>query len=253
MDSPSGTLPFLMFLAVMALGAALFVATAIAFFASAYKRSGPYTANEAARAEARASAFLSSTVPSLFRWESGALADVADRWQGARPCWWTGKIDSEQGTVGSVNQIEGPGYLAFAISRKGIHGFVRLCTSECEMRLEILGRSANVLSRGRPLGVMHGGGLAKMTLMDPSRRVIGSYDRRAFSLIRREYGEVVVRGRALGELKPIVMSGRGVNGPPRPILRNIAPDLTPDEEDWLLAGIASEILHDLVDARLGSD
>jgi hypothetical protein len=252
-ESLGGALPLLIFLAVMVLGAALFVATAVAFFLWAYKRSGPYTAKEAAQAEAEASAFLSSAVPSLIPWFPGALADVADRWQGTRPCWWTGKIDSEQGTVGSVSQPDGPGHLAFAISSKGVHGFVRLCTSEYELRLEILGRGANVMSRGRPLGVMSGGGLTKMTLMDPSRRVIGSYDRRTFSLMRREYGEIVVRGRTLGELKAIVISGRIGYGPPRPILRNVAPELTPDEEDWLLAGIASEILHDLVDARLGSD
>jgi len=238
------------FLAMAALFAALFVTAMVAIVVWAYKRSGPYTVEEAARAEAQASSFLASVVPPLLPWSPQAVTDVVDRWQGIRPAWRTGKIDSEHGTIATFCQPEGPGLLAFAISRKGVNGFVRLCTSERELRLDFFGRRADVISRGQPLGMMQGSGSRKMMLLDPSGQAIGSYDRRSHSTRQRRYGEVVVHSRALGELKGIRIGGRSGYDSPGPILRNVARDLTPDGEDWLLAGIASEVLSDLVYSRL---
>jgi hypothetical protein len=251
-ESPAVTQPFLIFMAMMGLLLALFLAVAIPGLLWAIKRSGPYTAEEAAQAETEAQAFLSSAVPTLLPWGPGSLADVADRWQGTRPSWRTGKIDSERGTIGSVSQPEGPAHLAFAISRKGVRGFVRLCTCQHELRLEVLGRSVNVTCRGVPLGAATGGGLVKITYMDASRQVIGFYDRRFFSESGDPYGHIVVRDHVLGQLKKIVIDAWGFRHPPGPILRNVAPHLTQDEEDWLLAGIATELLLDLVDSRLSS-
>ena len=217
----------------------------------------PYTAEEVQRAEAQAAAFLERAVPALDVWHSAALAELPNQWQGRRAGAFSMRYgDFAQGSIGSLSvppagllPYQDTGLLAFHLSRKNEYGFLRLCTSENEVRLDFSPGVTQITSRGRRLGAARAEGQINCELCDDTGRAIGHY-RRFVRWQFVDYVPVVVAGRVPGEIKSLQRKGDGLfRRTPQPAARNLAPSLTPEEHDWLLAVIGIELLRDLQQAR----
>lgn len=206
-------------------------------------RSRPYGAQETAQAKARASDFVSRTVPTLLPWQPGALADLAAHWEGTRGGFVIGE---HQGVLKSLSNLDGPGLLACYLSLKGNQGFLLLCTPEHEVRLDIETDGANVAVEGQPLGSIH---LREGTIFDSGGRPVGRYHRQRG--LSPRYGPVELYGRTVAEVNDTLVRGGEflLDGGARPLVRNLTPDLTPEEENWLLALVALELYHDAIRHR----
>jgi hypothetical protein len=221
---------------------------------SVVKHKQPYTANEATSAQAAASAFLERSVPLLEAWRPAALTDLSNHWEGTRASAfrWSHR-DFQQGMLKNLSQppsrgllaYQPTGLVAFHLSCKGAYAFLRLCTSEHEVRLDFSPGTAQITSRAQGLGYARTSGRLDYELYDEAGRAIGHY--RRFTDTRYvDYAPVGVSGRVLGEVKLLHRRGDGIfRRTPRPAVRNLAPDLTPQEQDWLLAIIGLELLHNL--------
>ncbi|MBU0494949.1 MAG: hypothetical protein KKA73_12290 [Chloroflexi bacterium] len=206
------------------------------------KRHQPYTAQEMTQAEAKASDLVSRVGPTLWPWQPGALADVADHWEGTRgsDSLW---IEWHQGTVKSLSHPASPGLLAFYLSLKGGRGFLRLYTYEHEVRLDMAPGLVHVTSRGKPLGSIRPS-ITTQTISDSTGQPIGRYQRFKGSLVSTNYGPVELCGRTVGEVNILVRRRDALfDHAPRPVIRNLLPDLSAEEEDWLLAVLALELVY----------
>ena len=201
------------------------------------RRSRPYSAQEMIQVESRASDFASQTVPGLLPWTS--LADLSCQWHGT----WSGLIIGEyRGVIRSLSNPNAPGLLACYLSLKGTHGFLHLHSSAHEARLDIKANAAQVTVGGRFLGSIR---LDEGTIFDSGGQPIGRYHRYrgwrwriGSTPLSPRYGPVELYGRTVAEVNDgLVRSGPSWNDSAarRPLVRNLAPDLSPDEESWLLA------------------
>jgi len=216
-------------------------------------RSRPYGAQETAQAEARASDFVSRTVPTLLPWRPGALADLAARWEGTRGGL---VIEEHQGVLNSLGNPDGPGLLACYLSLKGSRGFLLLCTSgpfdsaqdRREVRLDIKVDGAHVAIGGQPLGSIH---LREGTIFDSGGQPVGRYHRQRSLSSSPRYGPVELYGRTVAEVNDTLVRGGEflLDGGARPLVRNLTPDLTQEEESWLLALVALELYYDAISHR----
>ena len=211
------------------------------------RQSQPYSAQEMGQAEASASDFISRTVPTLRPWQPSALTELSCQWQGTRGGFTIGQY---QGVVKSLSNPDGPSLLAYHLSLKGSRGFLRLHTSEREVRLDIEANQAHVTVQGRPLGSIH---LHEGTILDSGGQPIGRYHRYrglrwqvSSAPTSSRYGPLELHGRTVAEVNDgLVRSGGLLTGSAatRPLVRNLVPDLTPGEENWLLALVALELYH----------
>ena len=235
------------------------------------RQSQPYSAQEMAQAEAGASDYFSRTVPTLLPWTSNSLVDLSCQWQGTRGGF---TIGGYQGVVKSLSNPDGPGLLVYYLSLKGRRGFLRLRTSEPfdpstglragsaplgytrdrqdrrEVRLDIEANEARVTVEGQPLGSIH---LREGTIFDSGGQPIGRYQRYrglrwqvGSAPTSSRYGPLELYGRTVAEVNDGLVRGGGLltgSAAGRPLLRNLASDLTPEEETWLLALVALELYH----------
>jgi hypothetical protein len=211
------------------------------------RQSQPYSAQEIAQAETSASDFFSRTVPTLLPWTPNALTDLSCQWQGTRGGF---TIGGYQGVVKSLSNPDGPGLLAYYLSLKGRNGFLRLCTSEHEMRLDIEANEARVTVEGQTLGSIH---LCEGTILDSGGQPVGRYHRYrgwrwqvGSAPTSSRYGPLQLYGRTVAEVNDGLVRGGGLltgSAASRPLVCNLVPDLTPQEENWLLTLAALELYH----------
>jgi len=163
--------------------------------------------------------------------------------------------------VKSLRQPEASGWLVFHIERPDEkEAQVTMCTSEkqlvLDLRLEKIAPptgEASITLEGRPFGCIR---LPECALLDAYETQVGYYKRRYSGLrAQRYYGAVVIGARTVAELTDVWMrlpaqfKGRFYRSftplpKPWPALRNLALDLTPVEENWLLAVLALELFFD---------
>jgi hypothetical protein len=210
------------------------------------KRSRPYSAEESARAETAAQVHLDRAAPSLSPWTPNALADLACQWRGAAGGLSVGQY---AGQIGSLAHPEIT-WLAFSLSLKGSRGVLRLRASDRELRLEIGPRGFRITVDGQLLGSLReDDGL----IFGSDAQPIGRYHRHrgmrwqmgSRSLSSR-YGAVELRGRRLAEINDALDRSGGLlrsGATQRPLLRLAEPELTTEEENWLLALVAVELYH----------
>lgn len=211
------------------------------------RQSQPYSAQEMAQAEANASEFFSRTVPTLLPWQPGALTDLSCQWQGTRGGF---TIGGYQGVIRSLSNPEGQSLLAFSLSLKGSRGFLRLHTSDREVRLDIEADEVRVAVGGQPLGSIH---MREGTIFDSGGQPIGRYQRYrglrwqvGSAPTSSRYGPLELYGRTVAEINDGLVRSGGLltgNAASRPLVRSLAPDLTLEEENWLLALIALELYY----------
>ncbi len=208
------------------------------------RRSRPYSAQEMERAESRASDFVSHAAVGLLPW--GSLTDLSCQWRGTRGGLIVGKY---RGVIKSLSNPDAPGLLACYLSLKGTQGSLHLRTSAHEARLGIEANVAQVTVGGRFLGSIR---LGQGTIFDSEGQPIGRYHRHrglrwqiGSAPLSSRYGPVELYGRTVAE----VNDGLSRSGPwsgdaaRRPLVRNLAPDLSRDEENWLLAIAGLEFYH----------
>jgi len=108
----------------------------------------------------------------------------------------------------------------------------------------------------RPLGSIR---LPDQTLLNEGEQPIGCYHRYrglrwqvGSASASSRYGPVELHGRRMAEVNDGLVRGGGLltgSAASRPLLRNLSPDLTPEEEDWLLALVALELYYDALRHR----
>ncbi len=217
------------------------------------QRSQPYSAREMAQAEAGASDFFSHAMPTLLPWRPDALADLAARWEGTRSGFLIGEY---KGMVRSLSYPDRASRLACYLCLKGRRGFLRLRAPGREMRLDIAAGEAHVVSDEQPLGSIR---LNEGTIFDREGQPIGRYHRyRGWRWqmgsvpTSSRYGPLELRGRTVAEVNDALVRGSGpfvADSARRPLVRNLAPNLKPEEERWLLALVGLELYHDAIRAR----
>lgn len=205
--------------------------------------------------------FLAHAGTSLLPWRRDAFDDLAAhvRCNMRR----VNLLGYAQGVVKSLRRPDADGWLAFHIERsQATAAQVTLRTSEKQIVLDIQLEKilpqtgeAQVTLDGQPFGRIR---LPECTFFDTDDHLAGHYRRRAVSLRVRSkpyYGPVVVGERTIAELTDV-----WINLPPQfkgrfylsftplpepwPALRNVRPDMTPREENWLLAILALELFYD---------
>lgn len=159
--------------------------------------------------------------------------------------------------VKSLSNPDGPGLLAFYLSLKGSRGFLRLHTSRHKVRLDIEANEARVTVEGRPLGSIR---LSDQTVLNEGGQPIGRYHRYrglrwqvGSVLASPKYGPVELQGRTIAEVNDgLILRGSGLlvgSAASRPLVQNLTPTLTPEEENWLLALVALELYCDALRHR----
>jgi hypothetical protein len=119
-----------------------------------------------------------------------------------------------------------------------------------EVRLDIEANEVRVSVEGQPLGSVH---LHEGTIFDSGGQPIGRYHRYrglrwqvGSAPTSSRYGPLELHGRTVAEVNDgLVRSGGLLTGSAasRPLVRNLAADPTPEEENWLLALVALELYH----------
>jgi hypothetical protein len=118
------------------------------------------------------------------------------------------------------------------------------------MRLNIEANEVHVAVGRQPLGSIH---LRDGTIFDSEGQPIGRYHRYrglrwqvGSAPTSSRYGPLELHGRTVAEVNDgLVRSGGLLTGSAasRPLLRNLASDLSPEEENWLLALVALELYY----------
>jgi len=117
------------------------------------------------------------------------------------------------------------------------------------MRLDIKANEMQVIAGDQFLGSIR---LNKGTIFDSGGQPIGHYHRYrglrwqvGSAPVSSRYGPVELYGRTVAEVNDsLVRSGPWAGGAAsRPLVRNLVPDLTPGEANWLLAIVALELCY----------
>jgi len=118
------------------------------------------------------------------------------------------------------------------------------------VRLDIEANEARVTAEGQPLGSIH---LREGTIFDSGGQPIGRYHRYrglrwqvGSAPVSSRYGPLELHGRTVAEVNDGLVRGGGLltgNAASRPLMRNLVPDLTSQEENWLLALVALELYY----------
>ena len=189
--------------------------------------------------------FLAQTRAELLPWSREVFADLSNRWKAD---WRTiGRRGYFQGAVQSLSRPE-EAWLAFHIDHYGwLRGGITMRTSAHEVTLQITWEKrrglrppaqVSITTTGQPLGTIR---LPDFALMDSAGNAIGAYPHDTGLHIGQAFHPLQMGGRAVAEIgdgwliQPITL------GSPKPALRNVIPDLGPQEEQWLVAALALEL------------
>lgn len=202
--------------------------------------------------EAEAAGFFSGVLPGLLPWERGALSDLASRWEGGRSGFITGLY---RGVVKSLGHMD-KGRLAFYFVMKWSHGVLLLRTGHKEVRLDFAGGYADVTVDGRLFGGIQAraGGLFDVGGQPAGRyhRYTGMRLKMGSMPLSTNYGAVEIGGRQVARMCDALIWGVGPfaeGSRSRQLIVDLVPDVTEEEENWLLALVALELYHDAVRSR----
>ncbi len=215
--------------------------------------------------------FLVQVGGRLLPWRGDALADLAAHWRGNwRLVTGAGIRGQFQGVVKSLGQPEAEGWLAFHLDRpeaKRARLVMRTSGKEFtfDVRLEAafpMRGEVDILLDGRPFGRIH---LPDGDLLDAEGRAIGHYRRprltvHTVGMVPQSYTPIVIGERTIAELTCLWMrlpgrfKGRFYYSftplpTPWPALRNIASEISPEEENWLLSLVGLELFYDTAWSR----
>ena len=218
------------------------------------RQSKPYTAPETAQNEAKAAESIARNEPTLPTWHAGSLAEMSCRWKGS---WGGFTVGHFEGVVGRLNHHDDEiGVLSFHESTKGRRGVLQLQTSDRKMRLDIDADKAQITLDQQPFGAIN---MADGTLFDETGQAVGSRRRRPGNRMlvghtptSSKYNSVELHGRVIAEINDVMTSGvltLTAKAENRPLFRNLLPDLSIEEENWLLALAAMELHYSIVRKR----
>ncbi len=227
---------------------------AVAFFVFARRASAVF--GEAGRAlHAGTATYFANIVPTLLPWQPHALADLSSHLE-MNGIAGPGSLHY-RGAIKSLSQPHAD-WLAFDLRLNWrARGALVLRASNRAVQLEIVSHSADgarVRVDKIPFGGLrdHAGAIE---LCDVTQRRIGQYARynrqptlRPYGVedVTPEYGAVEIGNRAIAGLNYNLIPNQSVAQLDQPIpalLRDLAPELTSQEEDWLLALIALEVYY----------
>jgi len=209
----------------------------------------PLTPQEIAQTETAADAHFAATAPALLSWNSGALSDLACRWEGSQRGLTRGEY---LGCVMSVRQPNAA-WLTFYLSKKGTEGFVHLRASDRAIRLDFAGANMRVAVDRAPLGTLRE---KDGSILDARGQTVGRYYRyRGLRLwmgsrsVTPRYGAVELYGRALAEVNDALNWGKTLfdtGDARRQLIRAKIESLTTEEENWLLALVGVELYYNAI-------
>jgi len=194
----------------------------------------------------------------LLPWQPDALADFASHLEIAG--LQIGPSLHYRGALKSLSQPETPGWLTFDLQLKFGKGTMEVRTAKGAYRLDIALNAAQVRVDGIPLGQIHTRG-DEITLLGMDQRPLGHYQHQRPYLGLRvsvkvyylrpgyldpTYSPVEMRGRQIAEFNNNMILSQHLQflqGPVPPLYRNLDPDLTAEETDWLMALLALEIYY----------
>ena len=201
--------------------------------------------------------FFAEVVPQLLPWEATALADLSAYLEYSRHAS-PGRVHA-RGKVKSLSRPDSPGWLAFDLRIEKFKGAMILKSAECDWQLQFLGLTAKevpVEVNGAPLGTIQEA-QKEILLLSTDRRPIGRYKQRQLlggiggltKYAQNPYfGPVELKERSLAELNrnPILLKPLIGNASPPPLVKNLAANLTAEEEQWLVSLVGWEILYRIV-------
>ncbi len=200
--------------------------------------------------------YFADAVGTLLPWDSSAWSDLSSHLEMsgiAKP----GSVHY-RGAIKSLSQPQERGWLVYEMRLKWrADGMLVLRTSAHALQLTLQNNSASsvqVLADGIPLGSLReqGGDIALFNTMG---QPIGKYNRYRRKLqwrpygvedVEPGYGALAIGDRQLAEMNCNLIPNQYVAQLAQPIpalLRNVAPDVTSQEEDWLLALIGLEVYY----------
>ncbi len=180
--------------------------------------------------------FFAAEVPGLKAWQPGSLADLSNRWRGSYR--QSGASNWAQGMIRSFAQPD-ENLIAFYVERAAFYdGTMHLRTSENEIVLSFTGGGASsgkatVIFDGEQLGWIS---LPEGMIHDAQAQPVGQHQRPKFWLgwigTPPRYTPVILNGRSVAA---IILMWQWHERKHQPALQNIAVDLSPQEQGWLLA------------------
>jgi len=196
--------------------------------------------------------FLRETVPTLLPWEpSRALRDMSSlvRRQRSSSGLGGGRAHA-RGTVQSLSNRR-DAWLAYTVNTHRRLGTVTLHTSANTLLIEIArdeslprgGRRASITVDGKPLGSVN---LETSELFDAQRRPLGQLAAGRTLIMQgmTDYRTVEMGGRALAEINDEPLGPLDRPGPMPPAFRIHAPQLSADEQWWLVALLGLALYSD---------
>ena len=214
--------------------------------------------------DSKADVFLDDISPKVLAWKNEALDDFSSEltFSGVNGL---GKL-RYQGTIKSLSQTDATGWLAFNMLfnfvKFKLKGTIALRTAKHSYELDVdKDNIPQIRVDGIPFGMMQVRG-EKITFFGVDRRSVGSYHRhmpnKGFKIVtykryyRREkyfstaYSPVKLHGKQIAEFNNnlVLEKHKAFLKDSMPSLyRNLAPDLSSEEVDWLMALLALEIYH----------
>ena len=205
--------------------------------------------------QAETGEYFAEIVPQLQSWKPDAPADFSSQLEIAGRSA-LGKLHY-RGMVKSLGQSDSPGWLAFDLQLKFGKGPMLLRTANHALQLDFGGigsRTVQVSVNEQPFGAIQEA--AEVDLLDTQERQIGCYKQHRLALGASPsdyartpyYGPVEIADCTLAELNrnPLLHKNLLGNEKISPLLQNIEPNLTLEEEHWLLALVGWEIYNRII-------
>jgi hypothetical protein len=201
--------------------------------------------------------FFAEVTPQLLRWETAALVDLSAYLEYSSHTG-IGHVHA-RGKVKSIGQPGAPGWLAFDLRIENRKGDMVLKSAASDWQLQFLGVTAKetpVEVDRMPWGTIQQAP-KEVLLLAYDKRPVGRYRQHQFlgglvGLTKYAqtpyFGPVDLNGRFLAELNcnPILLKPLVGNFFPPRLVRNLADNLTAEEEEWLVALVGWEILYRIV-------
>jgi hypothetical protein len=201
--------------------------------------------------------FFTETTPHLLRWENKAPADLSAFLEFSRHTT-PGNIHA-CGKVMSLSKPDAPGWLAYDLLIEKRKGALVLKSSDCNWRLgflSLISKETPVEVDGRALGTIRQE-RNEILLLSPSGTPVGKYLQHqfigsSFGLSKYAqtpyFGAVELNGHLLGEVNrnPILLKQLVGNPKAHPLVKNLAGELSREDEQWLVALVGWEIMYRIV-------
>jgi hypothetical protein len=259
-DHPNNLLNLILAIAPCLVMAVCFVGIAALFFGVVFlffKKSRAISTQAAQDLSQSSDEYFAEVTPQLLPWEATAPADLSAYLEYSSHAG-RGRVHA-RGKVKSLSRPDAPGWLAFDLHIENFKGTMILKSAECDWQLQFLGLTAKetpVEVNGVPLGSIQQA-REEILLLSADDRAIGRY--RQHQLLgglggltkyaqTPYFGPVELSGRCLAELNrnPILLKPLIGNASPPPLVKNLAANLTAEEEQWLVALVGWEILYRIV-------